>query len=79
MKICSKTQQITQFKKISRGNMPPNPPANAWLRHESQSGVQLTESPKSWAPLGKSCIRPWTTTKKFIWRDALVECTQADS
>ena len=51
MKICSKTQQITQFKKISRGNMPPNPPANAWLRHELQSGVQLTESPKSWAPL----------------------------
>ena len=32
--------------------------ANAWLRHPSQA-------PKKVGPLGKSCIRPWTTTEKF--------------
>ena len=30
-------------------------------------------------PFGKSCIRPWTTTKRFISRNALVESTLADS
>ena len=32
--------------------------ANAWLRHASQA-------PQKVGPLGKSCIRPWTTTEKF--------------
>ena len=42
-----------------RGSMPPNPIANAWLRHASQTS-------QKGGPLGKSCIRPWTTTEKFI-------------
>ena len=41
------------------GSMPPNPIANVWLRHASQA-------PQNVAPLGKSCIRPWATTEKFI-------------
>ena len=32
--------------------------ANAWLRHASQA-------PQKVGPLGKYCIRPWTTTEKF--------------
>ena len=40
MKICSKTHQITPFKKYSQGNMPPNPLANAWLRHASRHATR---------------------------------------
>ena len=36
IKLCSKTHQITPFKKNSRGNMPPNPLANAMLRPAPQ-------------------------------------------
>ena len=38
------------------------PLAHTWLRHASQAPPQK----KKLAPLGKSCIRPWTTTEKFI-------------
>ena len=38
---------------------PRTPLVNAWLRDALQA-------PKKLAPLGKSCIRPWTTTEKFI-------------
>ena len=37
MKICSKTHQIAPLKIFFRGSMPPNPLANAWLRHASQT------------------------------------------
>ena len=37
MKLCSKTHQIEPFKTISRGSMPPNPLANAWLCHASHA------------------------------------------
>ena len=36
---------------------PRTPLANAW---------QAPPPPKSWPSLGKACIRPWTTTEKFI-------------
>ena len=37
------------------GSMPPNPLANAWLRHASQAPPPKK---KIVGPLGKSCIRP---------------------
>ena len=52
-------------------SMPPNPPSK-----------RLASPPpkkKSWPSLGKACIRPWTTTEKFIWGKALVESTLANS
>ena len=66
MKLCSKTHQITPFKKISCRSMPPNPLANAWLRHASQVACNSPSPQKVPPPLGKSCIRPWTTTKKLF-------------
>ena len=59
MKICSKTHQIAPFKNYFSGKHAPNPLANAWLRHASQVLKKL-------ATFGKSCIRPCTTTAKFI-------------
>ena len=59
MKICSKTHQIAPFKKFIFGEACPRTLlANAWLRHASQA-------PKKVGPLGKFCLRPWTTTEKF--------------
>ena len=48
--------------------MPPNPLANAWLPHALQAALRnaTRPAPIKVAPLGKSCIRSWTTTKKFI-------------
>ena len=45
MEICSKTHQITPFKIFCRGNMPPNPLANAWLRHTSQAASRHATRP----------------------------------
>ena len=62
--------------------MPPYPLANARLRHVKQVALRHATRlvPKQVRPpLGKFCIRPWTTTKKFISRDALVEFTLAGS
>ena len=53
MKICSKTHQIAPFKKNWGEACPRTPLANR-------------KPPKKVGPLGKSCIRPWTTTEKFI-------------
>ena len=46
--MCSKTHQIAQLKKFFRGSMPPNPLANAWLRHASQAP---RPQKNSWPPL----------------------------
>ena len=59
MKICSKTYQITQFKIFFSGKHVPESLANAWLRH-----LRWRPAPHMLGSLGKSCIRPWTTTKK---------------
>ena len=68
--ICSKTQQIAPFKKISRKSMLPDPPSKrlATPRVASRFAACNSPSPSKSCPrpLGKSCIRPWTTTKKFI-------------
>ena len=57
-------------KIFSRRSMPQTPLANDWLRHASQASQKV-------GPLGKSCIRPWTTTEKSIRGNALVESTLA--
>ena len=53
---------------------PRTPLANVWLRHASQAAINY-----SGMQLAQSCIRSWTTTKKFIRGNALVESTLADS
>ena len=65
MKICSKTHHL---KKFSGKACPRTSLANASLRHVSQAASRhaTAQPPKSWAPLGKSYILLWTTTKKFI-------------
>ena len=80
MKISSKTHQIAPFK-IFWGKHAPNPLANAWLPHVLQAALRhaTRPAPQKVAHLGKSYVRPWTTTKKFIWGDALVESTLVDS
>ena len=67
MKICSKTHQIAPLKYFFSGKHAPNPLANAWLRHASQTPPPPKK--KIDAPLGKSCIRRMankSTTEKFI-------------
>ena len=63
-----KRTKLHHSKTFSLGKMPPNP-----------SDKRLARPPKKLALLGKSCIRPWTLTKKFISGDALVKFTLADS
>ena len=58
MKYAPKRTKLHHSKKFIRGRMPPKPPSKRLLRHTSQV-------PKKVGPLGKSCIRPWTTTEKF--------------
>ena len=56
-------------KNFLGGACPRTPLANAWLvRHVSQAASRhaTRPAPKKLAPLGKSCIRPWTTAKKII-------------
>ena len=49
MKICSKTHQIAQLKKVFSGKHAPEPPSkNAWLRHASQAP---RPQKNSWPPL----------------------------
>ena len=81
MKICSKTHQIAPFKKKYREACPRTHLTNSWLRHASQavSRHATRPAPQKVDPLGKSCIRPWTVTKKNIPGDALIESTLADS
>ena len=69
MKICSKAHQITPFKKIFFGKHAPEPPSKRFATPSYAGRFEACNLPspsKSWAPLCKSCIRPWTTTKKFI-------------
>ena len=61
-KIYSKTHQIVPFKKTIRGSMPPNPPSK---RLATSRVASPPPKKKKVGPLGKSCIRPWTTTEKF--------------
>ena len=50
--------------------MPPNPPS----KHMATQRVASLLPPKKVAlPLGKSCIRLWTTTEKFIWESFLAD------
>ena len=54
-------------KKLS-GKHAPEPPSKrmATPRIASRFAACNSPSPKKLAPFGKSCIRPWTTTKKFM-------------
>ena len=59
MIICSKTHHNAPLKIFFGETCPRTPLANAWLRHASKA-------PKKLVPLGKYCIRPRTTTEKFM-------------
>ena len=49
--------QIARFKKILEEACPRTPLANAWLCHAPYAALrmQLSQLPKSWTSLGKSC------------------------
>ena len=85
MKICSKTHEIAPFKKKICGEAYASEHPKQTFGYTPRVASRFTAYAtrpalqKSWAPLDKSCIRPWTTTKKFIRGDALVESTLADS
>ena len=69
MKICSKTQKIAPFQKNSPGMHALEPPSKRLATPRVASSFAACNSPsppKRWAPLDKSYILPWTTTKKFI-------------
>ena len=67
IKICSKTHQIAPFKKIFLGSMPPNSPSKRLATpYIARRFAECTRLAPKLGPPGKSCIRPWTTTKKCI-------------
>ena len=70
MKICFKTHQIAPFKIFlgeSYASEPPKQTCGYATGRKPLHSMQLAQLPKKVGrPLDKSCIRPWTTTKKFI-------------
>ena len=51
------------------GSMPPNAPS----KRVAMPRVATPPPQIIVAPLGKSCIRPWTTNEKFIWESSLTD------